>query len=64
MLKIYLKRGWSLAKFQPKECYIILAESVPAGTTSAYATAKALGYSVDGFFSSSFRDAPTIKEKL
>ncbi len=42
---------------------MILAESVPAGTTTAYATAKALGYSVDGLFSSSFRDAPTIKEK-
>jgi uncharacterized protein (TIGR00303 family) len=44
--------------------YIILAESVPAGTTTAYATAKALGYNVDGKFSSSFQSVPNeIKNK-
>ena len=44
--------------------YIILSESVPAGTTTAYATALALGYDCDGKFSSSFKNAPTsIKEK-
>jgi len=51
-------------KYTPKSDYIILAESVPAGTTTAYATAKALGYSVDGLFSSSFKDSPnSIKEQ-
>ncbi len=58
------KKGLEFGQnYNPKSDYIILAESVPAGTTTAYATAKALGYSVDGLFSSSFRDAPTIKEK-
>ncbi len=37
---------------------LIFAESTPAGTTTAYATAKALGYAADGAFSSSFLDAP------
>lgn len=44
--------------------YIILGESVPSGTTTAYATASALGYECEGNFSSSFKNAPTsIKEK-
>ncbi len=38
---------------------LILAESVPSGTTTAYATAKALGYRADGLFASSFKDNPT-----
>ena len=51
-------------KYNPNSDYIILAESVPAGTTTAYATAKALGYSVDGLFSSSFKNVPnSIKEQ-
>lgn len=46
--------------------YIILAESVPAGTTTAYATAKVLGYDCDGKFSSSFKGAAanSVKQKV
>ncbi len=44
---------------------LILGESTPAGTTTAYATAKALGFDVDGCFSSSFLDAPrSLKEEV
>jgi len=51
-------------KYQPKSDYIILGESVPSGTTTANATAQALGYSVKGLFSSSFKNVPnSIKEK-
>jgi uncharacterized protein (TIGR00303 family) len=38
--------------------YIILGESVPSGTTTALATALALGYDVKGKFSSSFKNVP------
>lgn len=38
--------------------YIILGESVPAGTTTALATALALGYDAQDKFSSSFKNAP------
>ena len=45
--------------------YIILAESVPSGTTTALATAKILGYDVDGMFSSSFKQNPiSIKDEV
>ncbi len=44
--------------------YVILAESVPSGTTTAHATAKALGYEADKLFSSSFKNSPEdIKTK-
>lgn len=44
---------------------LILAESVPAGTTTAYASALALGYNVSNLFSSSFMENPfDIKEKV
>lgn len=50
--------------YECKDDYIILAESVPAGTTTAYATARALGYDCIGKFSSSFKNSPdSIKEK-
>lgn len=39
--------------------YIILAESVPSGTSTACATAQALGYDCKNLFSSSFKDTPT-----
>jgi uncharacterized protein (TIGR00303 family) len=39
--------------------YIILGESVPSGTTTALATALALGYDTHDKFSSSFKNAPT-----
>jgi len=59
------KKGLEFGQhYNPNSDYIILAESVPAGTTTAYATAKALDYSVDGLFSSSFKNIPkSIKEQ-
>lgn len=39
--------------------YIILGESVPAGTTTALATALALGYDARDKFSSSFKNNPS-----
>jgi len=52
---------------QNYECendYIILGESVPSGTTTAKATALALGYKCENFFSSSFKNVPNeIREK-
>lgn len=51
--------------YKSKSDYIILAESVPSGTTTAYATAKALGYDCDGMFSSSFKSHPkSLKSKI
>jgi len=56
--------------YECKDDYIILGESVPAGTTTAYATTLAIGYNCDGKFSSSFKDVPnsiknqTIQEAL
>ncbi|MDP3301887.1 MAG: TIGR00303 family protein [Sulfuricurvum sp.] len=45
--------------------YIILGESVPSGTTTALATALALGYSARDKFSSSFKNAPSsMKESV
>lgn len=45
--------------------YIILGESVPAGTTTALATALALGYDAQDKFSSSFKNTPnTIKQSV
>lgn len=41
-----------------KDDYIILAESVPSGTTTAKATAIALGYDCEKLFSSSFKNVP------
>ena len=38
--------------------YLILGESVPSGTTTAMATALALGYDARDKFSSSFKNAP------
>ncbi len=54
------QKGLSFAQtFESRDDYIILAESVPSGTTTAAATAHALGYNCKDFFSSSFRDVPT-----
>lgn len=45
--------------------YIILGESVPAGTTTALAMALALGYDARDKFSSSFKNAPKgIKQRV
>ncbi len=60
------EKGKAFAKeFKTKSDYIILAETTPAGTTTAYATALALGYEAKGLFSSSFKDNPkSIKEEV
>ena len=51
--------------YQPKSDYIILAESVPSGTTTALATALALDYECEEKFSSSFKDVPNeIKQTV
>ncbi len=45
--------------------YIVLAESVPGGTTTAQTTALALDYDCKEFFSSSFKDVPNrIREEV
>lgn len=50
--------------YKTNDDYVILAESVPSGTTTAYAVCKALGYEVDGYFSSSYKENPaSIKEQ-
>ncbi len=47
-----------------KDEYIILGESVPSGTTTAKATALALGYQAQNYFSSSFKEVPhSIREE-
>ncbi|WP_419782759.1 nicotinate mononucleotide-dependent phosphoribosyltransferase CobT [Malaciobacter marinus] len=45
--------------------YTILAETIPAGTTTAMATALALGYDCKELFSSSFKNNPnSIKDEV
>jgi uncharacterized protein (TIGR00303 family) len=44
--------------YESKNEYIILAESVPSGTTTATATALGLGYDCKNLFSSSFKNVP------
>lgn len=54
------EKGMQFAKgFTTSHDYIILGESVPAGTTTALATALALGYDAKEKFSSSFKNAPS-----
>ena len=51
-------------EYKPNSDYIILGESVPSGTTTANATALALGYNAKDYFSSSFKNVPNgIKEQ-
>jgi len=56
--------------YELKDDYVILAESVPSGTTTAQASAMALGYKCKNYFSSSFKNNPedikhlTIKKAL
>lgn len=53
------KKGLDFGQnFECKDEYIILAESVPSGTTTAAATALALDYDCKEMFSSSFKDVP------
>lgn len=51
--------------YEPQADYTILAESVPSGTTTAMATAMALGYETTNCFSSSFKNAPqSLKQQV
>ncbi|MDY0051663.1 MAG: TIGR00303 family protein [Aliarcobacter sp.] len=45
--------------YKTNDDYVILAESIPAGTTTANATALALGYECEGYFSSSYKNNPS-----
>ncbi|MGM0623408.1 MAG: nicotinate mononucleotide-dependent phosphoribosyltransferase CobT [Campylobacterota bacterium] len=45
--------------YEPKGEYVILGESVPSGTTTALATALALGYDASNKFSSSYAKTPS-----
>jgi len=60
------EKGFEFGKnYKCDDGYVILAESVPAGTTTAETTSKALGYECDGKFASSFKDTPnSIKRKI
>jgi uncharacterized protein (TIGR00303 family) len=49
--------------YEPTSDYVIVGESVPSGTTTALATALALGYDVKDKFSSSFKNIPTDIKK-
>jgi len=62
--EIFLKGQEFGRTFKSSGDYTILAESTPAGTTTARATAEVLGYEAKGYFSSSFHNKPTsIKEE-
>lgn len=57
--QVVFQKGLEFGKsFETKSDYIILAESVPSGTTTANATALALNYDVKKMFSSSFKNVP------
>lgn len=62
--EIFLKGQKYGETFLCKADYTILAETTPAGTTTARATAEVLGYEAKGLFSSSFEHKPcNIKEE-
>ncbi len=57
--KALFKKGFDFGKsYECSSDYVILGESVPSGTTTATATALALGYDAKELFSSSFKDVP------
>ena len=63
--KAIIQKGEAFAQAYAPKSLLILGESTPSGTTSAYATAKALGFQSDGYFSSSFLHRPqSLKEQL
>ncbi len=63
--KEVFEKGLAFGKtYMCKDDYLILAESVPSGTTTATATALALGYDAKELFSSSFKNVPNnIREE-
>jgi len=61
---VFLKGMEFGASYELKGSYLIVGESTPAGTTTAEAAIRALGYDAKGAFSSSFFNAPkSIKEE-
>jgi len=64
--KKIIQKGIEFAKrYNHPHELLILAESTPAGTTTAYAVGKTLGYKSEGYFSSSFLNAPSsLKEDV
>lgn len=63
-MEIFQKGVEFATNYESKDDYVILAESVPSGTTTANATALALGYKSEGYFSSSFKNNPNDIKKL
>ncbi len=61
--KIFNKGRQAGKSYELKGSYFILAESTPAGTTTATASALALGYDVANDFSSSFLHVPNNIKK-
>jgi len=63
--KALFEKGVAFGKsYECRDDYLILGESVPSGTTTATATALALGYDAKELFSSSFKDVPnSIREE-
>ncbi len=64
--KTLFEKGVAFGKsYVCKNDYLILGESVPSGTTTATATATALGYDAKSLFSSSFKNVPNaIREEM
>ncbi len=61
--EIFLKGMAFGQSYELKGSYLIVGESTPAGTTTAEAAIRALGYDAKGCFSSSFANNPkSIKE--
>ena len=63
--KAVFQKGMDAGRsYELKGNYLILGESTPSGTTTALATALALGFECENDFSSSFKDVPDdIKNK-
>ncbi len=64
--KVIFDKGVAFGKsYECQDDYLILGESVPSGTTTATATALALGYDAKELFSSSFKNVPnSIRETI
>lgn len=60
------QKGVAFAQeYQPNGEYTILAETIPTGTTTATATAMALGYCCENCFSSSYKNVPSsLKQEV
>jgi len=64
--KEIIQKGVDFAKvYKHDNELLIIGESTPSGTTTAYAVGKTLGYKSDGYFSSSFLNVPSsLKEEV